>query len=449
MTVVIRSRVRVRSWVSFAVSVGVHGSILGWLALSPAAHAPVSLYDQQIRPHEDRIIWYRLSEKLPEVAPEAPRPKPQPPRALRKFEQTVVSGKKDDARPPQMIFTPAPEIASPKPLPLPNVVAVAPAPRALRRFIAPPERPRPAPASPDLADAPRLAANITPKALPIDAAVPRPLRRSFTAPAPPRQAAPAIPVLPAAPEMNTVSPPAASLAIVGLNPVNTLEVPRPPNSREAGFSAGPKPQPDANGGADPGDASLTVPGLLVRGAKIDQPSLRATLSPTSHENLLAAARIGVHSAPAGSLPTTRAARVSSSPDPRWEGRVIYTLAIQMPNVTSYSGSWIVWFAERASESGQAAENLRPPQPLHKVDPKYIVSAMEERVEGKVRLSAIIRRNGHVDSVELLQHLDQRLDRSAEEALAKWEFEPALRNGSPVDVDAVFEIPFRLAPRPTH
>ena len=47
----------------------------------------------------------------------------------------------------------------------------------------------------------------------------------------------------------------------------------------------------------------------------------------------------------------------------------------------------------------------------------------------------------------MRHLDDRLDRSAQEALAKWEFDPALRDGTPVDVDAVFEIPFHLAPRP--
>ena len=47
-----------------------------------------------------------------------------------------------------------------------------------------------------------------------------------------------------------------------------------------------------------------------------------------------------------------------------------------------------------------------------------------------------------------RHLDDRLDRTAQEALAKWEFSPALRNGRAVDVDAVFEIPFHLAPRPT-
>ena len=65
---------------------------------------------------------------------------------------------------------------------------------------------------------------------------------------------------------------------------------------------------------------------------------------------------------------------------------------------------------------------------------------------KCACAAVIRKDGQVDSIALLRHLDDRLDRSAAEALAKWQFEPAIRDGTPVEVDAVFEIPFRLAPR---
>ena len=93
-----------------------------------------------------------------------------------------------------------------------------------------------------------------------------------------------------------------------------------------------------------------------------------------------------------------------------------------------------------------AVDVRPPVPVRKVDPKYIAAAVSERVEGVVRLFAVIRKDGRVDSVAILRHLDDRLDQSAAEALAKWQFEPAMSNGAAVDVDAVFEIPFRLAPR---
>jgi len=143
-------------------------------------------------------------------------------------------------------------------------------------------------------------------------------------------------------------------------------------------------------------------------------------------------------------PALHAPQVSSAPDPRLEGRVVYQVAIQMPNITSYSGSWLIWFAEHDRANGRHI-TMTPPEPIRKVDPKYIVSARRDHVEGSVRLFAIIHKDGHVDSVELVQHLDARLDQSAIEALLKWQFEPAKADGIPVDVEAVFEIPFHLAP----
>jgi TonB family protein len=240
-------------------------------------------------------------------------------------------------------------------------------------------------------------------------------------------------------------PAAATLAIVGLNPAKTTDLPPPPGSRAASFSAGPELRPE--GGA--GGSSLTllnVPGLIVKGGPKDtQPTLLAPFSPTSKENLLAAARLA-RSLPPKPAEELSAPRVAEAPDPRLAGRVVYTVAIQMPNVTSFSGSWLVWFAEHEPVPGAAPPEVKPPVPLRKVDPKYIAAAAADRVEGKVRLFGVIRKNGHVEGIALLLHLDNRLDASAQEALTKWQFEPALRNGSPVDVDAVFEIPFHLAPR---
>jgi TonB family protein len=126
--------------------------------------------------------------------------------------------------------------------------------------------------------------------------------------------------------------------------------------------------------------------------------------------------------------------------------VVYALAIQMPNITSYSGSWLVWFAEHQPEMGKPPSDLRAPLPVRKVDPKYLPEAIEDQAEGKVRLAAVIRKDGKVDVLEVVRSVDSRLDQSAAEALAKWEFEPATRDGQPIDVDALFEIPFRLAPR---
>jgi TonB family protein len=152
--------------------------------------------------------------------------------------------------------------------------------------------------------------------------------------------------------------------------------------------------------------------------------------------------------PAGIAAQGYAARVSEAPDPRLAGRVVYTIAIQMPNITSFSGSWMVWFADREPLRGAPPRQMRPPVPVRKVDPKYIATAAEERIEGMVRLFGVIGKDGHINGIVLLRQLDARLDSSSQEALAKWQFTPALRDGVAVDVDAVFEIPFRLAPRAT-
>jgi len=239
--------------------------------------------------------------------------------------------------------------------------------------------------------------------------------------------------------------PDASLAIVGLNPAKAPDFTPPAGSRAVGFSAGPEILPD--GGAKANDAAtLVIPGLLARGGlKESQPTLMAGVLATPRRDVMAAIR-AVPESPPAAAPESRAARVSNAPDPRLEGRVVYSIAIQMPNITSYYGSWLVWFAERDRTAPSAGVTVRPPAPTRKVDPKYIAAAASERVEGVVRLFAIIRKDGSIDSVALIRHLDDRLDRSAAEALAKWQFEPALRDGIPVDVDAIFEIPFRLAPR---
>ena len=87
----------------------------------------------------------------------------------------------------------------------------------------------------------------------------------------------------------------------------------------------------------------------------------------------------------------------------------------MPNVTSYYGSWMVWFAESKS-AGPTGGTLRAPAPIRKVDPKYIAAAVSERVEGVVRLFGVIRGDGRVESIAIIKRLDDRLDKSAAEAL---------------------------------
>jgi len=129
-------------------------------------------------------------------------------------------------------------------------------------------------------------------------------------------------------------------------------------------------------------------------------------------------------------------------------RKVYSLSLSMPNLNSAGGSWLIRFAARkadstpANPSGEISGDLSSPVAMRKVDPAYPLALMRQNVGGTVILYGVIRADGTVGNVRVLRSVDDRLDQFASEALAKWQFQPATKNGDPVDVEATFWIPFR-------
>jgi TonB family protein len=128
-------------------------------------------------------------------------------------------------------------------------------------------------------------------------------------------------------------------------------------------------------------------------------------------------------------------------------RKFYSVMINTPNLNSSGGSWVIRFAELNHDSGPRDENapvpdLSQPMATRTVDPAYPVQLMRQNVAGTVILYAVIHADGSVGEIRVLRGVDDRLDRFAKEAVAQWKFEPATKNGSPVDVEATFKIPFR-------
>ena len=191
-----------------------------------------------------------------------------------------------------------------------------------------------------------------------------------------------------------------------------------------------------------------MPDLFARGASDQKNELRslAYAAPTSAATIRNSMRLGQpSSAPASQPANSGAMKVTGAPDPRFEGRDVFMMAIQMPNLTSFSGSWLMWYADRtAHEAGLAP--IAPPVAHRKVDPKYLPAAVADGIQGKVLLACVIGSDGHVTGVEVVKGVEERLNASAVEAIGKWEFNPATRLGQPVAVDVLVEIPFRLEPR---
>ena len=121
-------------------------------------------------------------------------------------------------------------------------------------------------------------------------------------------------------------------------------------------------------------------------------------------------------------------------------RKFYSMTLNMPNLNSAGGSWVMRFAElkEDTESG----DLVAPLATRKVDPGYPAELMRRNVQGTVTLYAVIRSDGSVGEVRVLRGVDERLDEYARAALSHWHFHPATKNGSAVDLEAVVLIPFR-------
>jgi TonB family protein len=123
-------------------------------------------------------------------------------------------------------------------------------------------------------------------------------------------------------------------------------------------------------------------------------------------------------------------------------RKIYSLSLNMPNLNSGGGSWIIRFAPVEQDSPHAQEQVSSPVATRKVDPAYPLELMRQNVQGTVILYGVIHADGTVSNVRVLRSVDGRLDRFASEAISKWKFDPATKAGAPVDVEATFWIPFR-------
>jgi protein TonB len=90
-------------------------------------------------------------------------------------------------------------------------------------------------------------------------------------------------------------------------------------------------------------------------------------------------------------------------------------------------------------------DVTAPIPILQVQPRYTTEAMVAKIQGSVRLSVVVRADGTVGDVKVIESLDSRygLDARAIDAARAWRFKPSLRQGKPVDVQVTLILDFRL------
>jgi protein TonB len=87
--------------------------------------------------------------------------------------------------------------------------------------------------------------------------------------------------------------------------------------------------------------------------------------------------------------------------------------------------------------------VSPPRALDTPDPDYSEEARKAKYQGTCVLWLIVDENGNPRDIKVARSLGMGLDQKAIEAVRRWKFEPAMKDGRPVAVQINVEVNFRL------
>jgi TonB family protein len=262
--------------------------------------------------------------------------------------------------------------------------------------------------------------------------------------------------------------PATGDRLVALSLAPGTSMPPPPGNASAPISVGPVvgksnsasasavadvgssaeiPGLAAPAGAVPGPAGLTIlhegpgpaapPPPPAHALRLHIPAVNMlpALRPRVEPGMLAENRTGASRG--GIIPHDLAHEVLGA-------RPIHELLINMPDLTSATGSWVLDFAALPDEEVPLDGAVVAPLPVVKVDPKYPPALIEQKVEGEVVLYAVIGRDGNVNNIRVVKSLDPQLDQNAVDAFSQWRFRPGLVDNRQVGLEVIVHIPFRFA-----
>ncbi len=100
-------------------------------------------------------------------------------------------------------------------------------------------------------------------------------------------------------------------------------------------------------------------------------------------------------------------------------------------------------APAAAPASPAVADDDMPVPLTQPAPRYPQEALSRNIGGTVRVRATVTPNGRVERMDVAESSGNRyLDRAAMEAVRRWTFKPATRNGQPVSADVVVPLDFK-------
>ena len=99
--------------------------------------------------------------------------------------------------------------------------------------------------------------------------------------------------------------------------------------------------------------------------------------------------------------------------------------------------------EKTIAEMQKVEGDRKAKVIYRVEPEYPEDARARKIEGSVLLGLTIDHDGNPQGIQVKRSLDPSLDKAAVEALRKWRFLPAMKDGQVVSMWITVEVYFGL------
>lgn len=91
------------------------------------------------------------------------------------------------------------------------------------------------------------------------------------------------------------------------------------------------------------------------------------------------------------------------------------------------------------------KTLKAPEVITEMKPRYTEEAMRRRIQGRVEMEVVVRADGSVGPVRVVESLDREygLDEQAIAAVKGWKFRPGQKDGVAVPVLVKIELTFTL------
>jgi uncharacterized protein len=87
--------------------------------------------------------------------------------------------------------------------------------------------------------------------------------------------------------------------------------------------------------------------------------------------------------------------------------------------------------------------LKPPTLIENVQARYTRQALDDRIQGDVRMEVVVQPDGRVGAIKIVRSLDAGLDQEAVTAMKQWRFNPGVKDGQTVAVLVTVEMSFKL------